>query len=368
MSDITKETKSNNASEQVVRLVLLKSSLLAIFFAIIMLLLTAFGVGIFYWNKFEVFAKSANTTTSEIIQIFKKGWNEPIIAESNKKNILILGLDSLENRGDIPPLTDTIILASINTENGKITTLPFPRDLWIEEYQTKINALYYYGKDRFPESPEKFPKEVIANLTSMPIHHTIVISLQQLEEIIDLVGGIKINIPESFTDDQFPRTDVDVTIVRDPKLLYETISFEKGEEIMSGERALKYIRSRHSQGDQGTDLARSQRQQLVIESLSDNLLNIKKYISQPKKLGLLYKYYQENFASQIPITQLISMGKILYPSLSKIEFIKASISTQPDRADGILVNPTPSKKYQNQWVYIISDQERFKDEIQAIFR
>ena len=47
----------------------------------------------------------------------------------------------------------------------------------------------------------------------------------------------------------------------------ETVVFTEGEETMTGEQALKYMRSRKSGSDQGTDLARGQRQQQVLEAL-----------------------------------------------------------------------------------------------------
>ena len=42
---------------------------------------------------------------------------------------------------------------------------------------------------------------------------------------------------------------------------------------MDGKTALKFVRSRHSAGDEGTDFARSARQQQVIEALGNKILS-----------------------------------------------------------------------------------------------
>ena len=342
--------------------IFLKATLLSLFFTFIMLFLTAVGVGFYAWSRFGTFAKTAQTTRSQFIETLKLGWEETVIADNNHKNFLILGVDTLANRGDIPPLTDTMILLSLNLENGKIITLPLPRDLWLEDYKTKINALYYYGIDRYPENPEQFPTEVISELTQVPIHHTVVLSLDNLEELIDLAGGVSIDIEEGFTDTEFPRTDVDVTVVRDPALLYESVTFDKGTEIMTGERALKYIRSRHSGDDQGTDLARGQRQQQVIQALMVKLMDPQSLIKNPELAGQLYHFYQENFEDSLSLTQLIATTRKLLPLRENISLEGQNISAQPDDIDGVLINP-PLWQYQNQWVYVISDLERFREEV-----
>lgn len=343
--------------------IFLKATLLSLLFAFIMLLITALGAGAYAWSQFGVFASAGKTTRQEFIETIKKGWDEPIIADNSHKNFLILGVDTLAQRGDVPPLTDTMILVSLNLENGKIVTLPLPRDLWLDDYKTKINALYYYGIERYPENPEQFPTEILSELTQVPIHHTLVISLDDLEKLIDLVGGVSIDIEEGFTDPLFPRTNVDVTTVRDPELLYETVIFEKGSEVMSGERALKYIRSRYSADNQGTDLARGKRQQQVIQSLMFQLMNPKFLTNNPELAGQLYAFYEERFEKSLPLTQLIATAKKLLPIRENISLEGKNISAQPDDDKGVLINPPLSYKYQNQWVYIISDLERFRSEI-----
>jgi anionic cell wall polymer biosynthesis LytR-Cps2A-Psr (LCP) family protein len=345
----------------------LKTNLLALFFVGIMLFVTAIAIGIWGYGKFQKFAKVADINLTELRTKLETGWEQEPVATNGYKNILLLGVDSLTGRGDVPPLTDTMMLLTINLKTGQVNTLPFPRDLWSEKYQTKINALYFYGQDRFPNKPEQFTEETLEELTGIEIHHTLVVSLDKLEELIDTVGGVTIDIPVGFTDEEFPRPNIDVTVERDPKILYQTITFEPGTQTLSGERALQYIRSRHSEGDEGTDISRGARQQLVIKALVTQLMNFKQYLNQPELAGELYKFYDLNFAPVFSLEEDIATGKQLLPVKEQIELQSHQFSTtKEDPINGLLDNPKPSYLYQNQWVYTIKNEAVFKLAVQEM--
>ena len=347
----------------------LNTNLMAMSIAFVMLLITAIGIGIWGYSKLLRFEKSAGITLKELKNTVQIGLEQNPTETNNHKNILLLGVDSVVGRGDVPPLTDTIMLISLNLKTGEINTLPLPRDLWSEKYQTKINALYFYGLDRYPNEPEKFTQETIEELTDTPIHHTIVLSLDKLEELIDSVNGVTIDIPKGFIDPEFPRSGVDVTVERDPAILYETVEFKAGTQTLSGERALKYIRSRHSEGDEGTDISRGERQQIVIKALFTQLLDLKQYVKEPELAGALYKFYETSFSEVFPLEEIVSTVKTIIPVRENIMFSSHQLSTTKDNPQtGALDNPRPSYIYQNQWVYTINNEDLFRQEIkEALF-
>ncbi|MCC6711211.1 MAG: LCP family protein [Candidatus Pacebacteria bacterium] len=365
IADETAEQKSDYSSN--LFYLFLKTNLLALFFASIMLFMTAIAIGIWGYSKYQRFANTAEINIIELRETLEKGWTQEPMATNNYKNILLLGVDSLTGRGNVPPLTDTMMLLTINLKTGQVNTLPFPRDLWSEKYQTKINALYFYGQERFPNKPEQFTEETLEELTGVEIHHTLVVSLDKLEELIDTIGGVTIDIPVGFTDEEFPRPNIDVTIERDPKILYQTITFEPGKQTLSGEKALQYIRSRHSEGDEGTDISRGARQQLVIKALVTQLMNFDQYLKQPELAGELYKFYDENFASAFSLEEAVSTAKKLLPVRDQIELQNHQFSTtKEDPTNGLLDNPRPSYLYQNQWVYTIKNEANFKLAVQEM--
>ncbi|MBU1085877.1 LCP family protein [Patescibacteria group bacterium] len=362
MSEKTETMTTDTIVSPTAGSIFLKATLLSLAFATIMLFITAFGVGIWGFNKLYNFAKLANTSIGELKTTFNIGWNSPVTKSNDKKNFLILGVDSLEARPGSPALTDTIILLSLDIKSGQISTIPLPRDLWSNKYLTRINALYYYGQDKYPSQPEKFAKETIEDLTGISIHHTIVVSINSVTDIIDILGGVEVDVKTGFTDSQFPRPNVDVTIVKDPAKLYQTVVFEEGKQNMDGERVLQFIRSRKSGDDQGHDLARAERQQLVISTLVKRFQNFE-LLRDEKTLAELYKYYHKNFAQQFSIEEGIATIREILPIKNSITFKNNSISVFPDDKNGVITNP-PTYKYKGEWIYEIRDENNFKNEIQ----
>lgn len=352
-----KEVKVPTAS-----MIFFKATLLSIVFAGVLLVITAIGVGIFAYLKLQQFADHAGTTVAEIHQLVTTGLATEVQQTDTHKNVLLLGLDSLISRPNSPALTDTMMLVSLNTSTGKVTTLSLPRDLWIADYQTRINALYFYGQEKYPDSPERFPTEVVEQLTGIPIHHTVVLSLDQVATLIDTFGGIDVDVTTAFTDTQFPNPNVDVTQVSDPKILYQTISFETGQQHMSGEKALQYMRSRKSADDEGTDIARAHRQQQVIQAVITKVTQLQP-IKDTKVFADLFSLYRSTYDKQFPITQAIATIKTLLPVKDSLSFTSTQISIYPEDPKGVITNP-PVQKYKGQWVYEIRNPELFAQEVQ----
>ncbi|NLG06450.1 MAG: hypothetical protein GX559_01990 [Candidatus Pacebacteria bacterium] len=286
-----------------------------------------------------------------------------------KKTLLILGADQLAGRDDGAILTDTMILLQLDLQNNQIKTIALPRDIYHSAYQTRINALYYYGLEDNPDEPLDFPARAISELTGIDIDHTLLIEIDALEELIDLVGGVEITIEEGFTDPLFPRKNVDVSIETDPAILYESIVFEEGQEKMDGNRAMQYMRSRNSGDDQGNDLARGHRQQVVLQALLKQILNLDFLLNEPEKFGQLYRFYLNHFAQSLSVNEvgrIATSWLIIHNEDEEIaapKFISFAIPVYPENADGLIYNP-PLWQTQRQWIYQIRDLEIFKKTLQ----
>lgn len=325
-------------------------------------------------NQFiKVFSTSANITKEEflntatlVLDQFQIDFNK--VNELPKKyNFLILGTDQLSGREGEPELTDTMMLLQLDLESGKVKTLSLPRDLYLDDYQTKINALYFYGKEKYPNHAEQFPKEIIEKLGNIKIDHVLVIGIEDLEKLIGIAGGITIDVPEAFTDSQFPVPGIDVSEVSDPKILYEEISFTKGLQNMDSATALKYMRSRHSTGDQGTDDARAARQQLVLQALFSKMTTIR----NPQVFGQLYRFYLDRFANNLTLEEMVSIATVAVDYLSKneinsIKFDKYQLAIYPGDENGVIYNP-PLWQSKQLWVYKIKDLTKFSESINVIF-
>ena len=317
--------------------------------------------GAFVYRQAKIFTNHAKVPLSTVVGELKKGLREPP-ASGNTVTFLILGTNRIPSRSFVSEITDTMMLASVNLKTGRIGLFSIPRDIWSVPYETKIDAFYVYGADKYPGQPERFPTEVVQEITGVPVNYTIVIRPEVFAQIIDTFGGVWVDVTHPFIDYQFPNPNVDVRVVTDPKLLYLTVEFKKGLQLMSGQRALEYVRSRHAEGSQGSDIARSQRQREVIMSLAGRLQNPAFY-TNVARLGDLYRLYRQDFARYLPLDRLIALARTLYPLRHQLNFTQGSPSIYPDNPSGSIYHPDFSPLGDGQWVYLIRNQGQFQREV-----
>lgn len=329
-------------------------TLIALFICLL-LFLTAFS---FFLRSFS---SSANLSFNQIYQKIVAGKKLSKNFTSKKVNFLILGLDSgQQERGrqeaESGMLTDTIILLSCDTGKKTIKFFALPRDLWVDSLKTKINALYYYGEIDETTTGEKYARETISKIVGLPIDYYLLIDFSSLKEIVDILGGLEINVPETFDDYKFPKPHSEKITNGSPSALFEHVHFDKGLQTMDGERVLKYVRSRQSENlSIGTDLARSQRQQQVIQALISKLTN-PQLVEKPKTLGELYSFWKNEVKINFTDEELIAIGLNLVPGLPKFETINLPISNEATTS-AILYHPPNWQQWQfnGQWVYIPND-------------
>jgi len=264
-------------------------------------------------------------------------------------NFLILGI-----RGegtDSPNLADTIIVVSYNHETQTPTLISVPRDLWVPSIQAKINTAYYYGEQKNPTAGIQMAEAAILEDLGTPIHYTAIINFTIFKETIDLLDGIDVDIDPGFSDTEFPVLGKENAIPVSDR--YETITFATGSAHLNGEMALKFVRSRHSAGDEGTDFARSRRQQAVISALRQKILT-PAFLLDKNKLDAFFEILDRNL--------ITNLDNKLYPTLAKIALdtknnpVKSvTFSDQPDENGiTILYNP-PVNQFKGEWVLIPKD-------------
>jgi anionic cell wall polymer biosynthesis LytR-Cps2A-Psr (LCP) family protein len=291
----------------------------------------------------EASGRSAWSIAGEVIAGVASDRQEPY-------RVLILGTDEVSGSNRPTVLTDTMMVVSYTPTDNKVRMVSLPRDLYVPKYQLKINTLYR-------ENPV-WPEQAAEELLGIPIDTTVVVRLNDVAELVDLVGGIEIDVPHTFEDDRYPRDGVDVTAERDPAKLYETVRFEAGPQMMNGSTAIKYARTRKSFDPlEGSDQSRIRRQQQVIQALTQRLTD-EKVLANPSMLGKLYRWYADRFASQVPLPLLGTALKWLQqhseiPAMVPLELKVSDLPIPPD-TETLLVHPD-LLKYGGQWAYDLAD-------------
>lgn len=211
------------------------------------------------------------------------------VAIEQKTNIALLGIGGGDHDG--PNLTDSITIVSYDRTSNTIRTLGIPRDVWSDALQEKINAAYAVGENSKKGRGLDLASAELTHLTGVPIHYAVVVAFDGFEKIVDYVEGIDVNVERSFTDDEYPITgkENDLCGGNDPdyKCRYESLHFDAGLQHMDGTTALKFVRSRHAKGDEGSDFARSKRQQLVMNAIRQKITQ-PSFLRDPKKVRGLY--------------------------------------------------------------------------------
>lgn len=172
-------------------------------------------------------------------------------------NILLLGRAGEHYPGK--NLTDTIMLASIDTRTRRVALLSFPRDLYAPigrgENYTKINAIYQIGLDA--EEGVNLLRETIETIAGVPIHYSIIVDFDGFEKVVDALGGVSVDVPRDLYDTRYPGKNYS----------YETFEIHKGWQRLDGATALKYVRERHA--DPEGDFGRAKRQQQIMQAVRD---------------------------------------------------------------------------------------------------
>lgn len=177
-----------------------------------------------------------------------------VVAEEETKsgweNILLLGGDSRSSDGY--RLTDTMMILSVNRDEALVKMTSIMRDTWVEypglSKKGKINAANVYG------GPELAIQTVNANF-DMDIEDYIIVNMEDLKQIVDLFGGVTVEI----TDAERKQINASGGSVSN-----------SGRVWLDGEEALEYCRIRYID----SDYKRVMRQQKVLIALADAAQNM----------------------------------------------------------------------------------------------
>ncbi|MCR4404473.1 MAG: LCP family protein [Candidatus Acetothermia bacterium] len=191
--------------------------------------------------------------------------------------ILVLGLDSVAGQSR----SDTMILAHIKGQ--EVALISIPRDLRLQfpdgQFH-KANAAYSLGQ-------VGLAKRVISDFLEIPIPFYVLVDYQGFREIVDLLGGVTIQVEKHLKyDDQAQDLHIDIPA---------------GEQLLDGKKALDYIRYRDETGDIG----RIKRQQQFIKAL------LAKGYQDQSELNSLVRALTSRVTTNLALVDLFNLAKQL---------------------------------------------------------
>jgi len=243
-------------------------------------------------------------------------------------------------------------VASIDHESQGITLVSLSRDIWIEDLRTKLNSIYYWGEQKQSGGGLILAKSVAEEIVGVPIHYGLVVDFSGFNKIINVLGGVEVVVERSFIDEKFPIPGREADECDgDPEYLcrYETIEFRAGRQLMSGETALKFVRSRNSEDlDEGTDIARSARQQKILLAIK-NKATSREILLSPSKVLDLKNVILDMIESDIDDETMAILARRGLQSQDNVQ-----TSFVPEE---LLFRPPKSLKHDNLYVFVPADED-----------
>lgn len=243
--------------------------------------------------------------------ILNKEKNQEVEDETVKKDInepfsmLLMGVDTLSSSYN----ADTLLVVTFNPETLTATTLSIPRDTYTtlaNGAKHKINASGWSG--------DKSVVKTVSKYLGINIDYYVKINFVGAVQLIDALGGIEVDVPYSFCEQNSKR-----------KWGSNTVYVDKGFQKLNGEQALALSRNRHywsgrcnkKYTTEGTrnDFTRGQNQQLVFKGILNQLKNIDSLDTLYGILDTLGKNINTNM-SRDTILSFYNLGKEI---LKKVE-------------------------------------------------
>lgn len=294
--------------------------------------LIIFGlIGFYGWKAWDsvndIFANDGN-----ILNLLN-GTGQPLKGESaGRTNILLMGVGDKGHDG--ATLSDSIMVASIDTKTKYVALISIPRDLYVKipnNGYAKINAAHAYGEKRSPGSGPDLAKETIEDALGITIHYYVRLDFSGLQQVVDSLGGVTVDVENSFCDYNYPAERKGDT---------SKVCFTKGVQTINGVKALQYSRSRHALGPEGSDFARSRRQQKLILAIKEKALSANT-VFNPKRVLELLSTLGDHVKTDFQIQELARLYEISH-DVDKSKIISRSFDNS---AEGLLTSSSGAAGY-----------------------
>jgi LCP family protein required for cell wall assembly len=247
-----------------------------------------FGGAFFAYSKYYIDAdslKSEENIANKInVDVSKLTYLERLDYESNRVNFLLFGTDGGRS--------DTIMFATYDLDTQRVDLISIPRDTYnhVEGFdskaQRKINAvLGFKGDDGGVEAL----KATVSRILGVPIDYTLRVEYDGIKNIVDLVGGVEVEVPFRMKYDDYSA---------EPEL---HIDLQAGVQTLSGDQSIQFLRWRKNNGEGGQgDIPRTERQQYFVKQLVKQSLSLK----LPTVIKEAFKYVE----TDMPLSKMLLMG------------------------------------------------------------
>jgi polyisoprenyl-teichoic acid--peptidoglycan teichoic acid transferase len=305
---------------------------------IVLLLLLVSGIG---YGAYIVYKASSAVGNAE--QSLGRGSKSALRDSAVKPidhnvSVLLVGVDETKERAKVQEgavQADALLLATFNTDEKTVKLVSIPRDTYtyipISKKMDKINHAHSAGQVKNgPEGGPEAMVDAVEGLLNVPVDYFVKFNFAAFMEIVDSIGGIEVDVPVEFTEQDSSGTP-------------DAIRLKKGVQTLNGEQALALARTRHID----SDAMRGQRQQLVLEAIVKKVASV----GSVTKVGDLIDAIDGNFKTNLSFDDLISFYKYgIDASIEKLQiegkdaYINSKKQVVPEYREGYYYYYIPDKK------------------------
>lgn len=227
------------------------------------------------------FAPAGNHHPLSLNDLWRQGFRYKI---TRPINILVLGIDLPLDLPDgsssdvFAGRSDTMLLVHLDPDSQSVNVLSIPRDTRIEIPELGVEKINYANA----VGGAKLSAQVVSqNLNGVTIDRYVRVSTGAFREMVDLVGGIEVYVPERMEyEDQTQKLKIDL---------------HPGHQLLNGAQAEQFARFRN---DMNGDIGRVQRQQQVIRALRERISSPAMITRIPQAIELFREYIDTNLTTE----------------------------------------------------------------------
>lgn len=272
---------------------------------------------------------------TKIIYTEEEKKEKKITTKSNKSldepfTVLIMGVDTVNDGFTSGFNGDALILVTFNPNTTNATILSIPRDTYMpiscmNGRKNKITNAGWQGEECIINSLEDY--------FDIDIDYHIKINFNGVVQLVDTLGGVEIDVPYSFCEQDSKR-----------RWGKNTIFVDSGEQTLNGEQALAFARHRKvtqymvnycgskyiTNSGYWNDFTRGQNQQIIINALLKKLKNIDDFSTIENLLDTI----SNNVETDISIDNILSLYNTAKSIITKSSNKDEALSMQKLYLDG----------------------------------
>ncbi|WP_165970764.1 LCP family protein, partial [Actinomadura sp. 6K520] len=249
-------------------------------------------------------------------------------------NILLIGSDSRAGRNagyGVEPgqRSDTTILLHISPGGENAIGISFPRDSMVQmpsckkKDGTTVPAQFGMINTAFSNGGPACTWKTIESLTDIHIDHYVEVDFAGFKRVVDALGGVEICVPRRIDD---PKAE---------------LRLRPGRQVVRGDQALGYVRTRYVLGD-GSDLDRIKRQQAFMASVVKKATD-KGMLTDPGRtydfLSAVAKSIKADEDLTLSVMQRLA-GSLRGMSAGKVRFVTVPVEAYPQDRNRVQFNRT----------------------------